>query len=78
MNGESPEDILFRHEVDLYRGDSVRPGLTTRMLDAEKDIRRLNESEVRRRDDWKKIMFMFFMVLLSSLFPFVLHLLGKW
>lgn len=39
---ETPGQVLFRHEKDLYRGDYRKPGITTRLEQCED---RLSSSE---------------------------------
>ena len=47
-------EYLERHERDIYRGNGL-PGLTTRMADAEKSIKTLNQilDEMKTRRETK-------------------------
>jgi hypothetical protein len=78
MDGDKTwqERMLLAHDKDLYHGDG-KPGLTTRTQINEEDIKELKEESVRRRDDWKKIIFMFLATMLSGAVTLILHLLGK-
>jgi hypothetical protein len=61
------ERMLQQHDQDLYRGDAARPGLATRTLQNELDIKKMQDKEMQHTVNWRALLLMFAGTLLSAL-----------